>query len=161
MSHFLPCRKTSDVVYIANVFFKKVLRLHGIPKSIVSDRDVKCLSHFWRTLWKKFNTSLKFSTTSHPQTDGQTEVTNRTFSNLIRCIGGHKPKQWDLVLAQAEFAFNHMKNRTTRKLPFEIVYTKLPRLTVDLTNIPSNVVLSYETENMAKRIAKFHQDITA
>lgn len=63
-------------------------------------------------------------------------------------------------LAQAELAYNHMKNRTIGKSSFKIVYTKLPRLTVDLTNIPSNVDLSSEAENMVERIAKLHKDMT-
>lgn len=65
----------------------------------------------------------------------------------------------DLTLAQAEFAFNNMQNRSTGKSPFEIVYTKLPRLTVDLADIPSSVDFSLEAEQMAERITKLHQEV--
>lgn len=108
------------------------------------------MSFFWRSLWKKFGTNLLFSTTSHPQTDGQTEATSWTLGNLIRRLSGNKPKQWDLSLAQVEFAFNHMGNKSWGKSPFEIVYTRLPRLTMDLSNYPSSVNLSSKATTMVE-----------
>lgn len=83
MLHFIACNKTDDTSYIANMFFKEIVFLHGVLNSIVSDRDTKFFIYFWKTLLSKLGTKLLFSTTCHPKTDGQTEVVNRSLSTLL------------------------------------------------------------------------------
>jgi hypothetical protein len=66
MAHFIPCQKTNDATHISNLFFKEVVRLHGLPRSIVSDRDTKFIGNFWRKLWKNLGTNLAFRSAYHP-----------------------------------------------------------------------------------------------
>jgi hypothetical protein len=99
MAHFIPCQKTSDATHIANLFFKEIVRLHGLLRSIVSDRDTKFIGNFWRTLWKKMGTNLMFSSSYHPQTDGQTEVVNRSLGDLLRSLVTEHHSSWDSILS--------------------------------------------------------------
>lgn len=113
---------------------KEIVRLHGLPLSLVSDRDLKFVGIFWKTLRKRLNTTLKFSTSAHPQTDGPTEVVNRSVGSLLRALVAQNPGGWEQELAMAEFAFNASANRSTGQSPFEIVYGVIPKLITDLSS---------------------------
>ncbi|CAM8911119.1 unnamed protein product [Rhodiola kirilowii] len=158
MAHFIPCNKTNDATQIADLFFKEVVRLHGVPRTIVSDRDTKFLSHFWKTLWGKLGTKLLFSTTCHPQTDGQTEVVNRTLSTLLRATVGKNLRNWLSCLPFIEFAYNHAKHSGTKFSPFEIVYGFNPETPIDLISLPQ-AVYSSEGETRADFVKKLHQKV--
>ena len=95
MAHFNPCTNTADAYKVAQLFFKEVVRLYGLPKTIVSERDTKFISYFWKTLWGMSKTKLKFSTSYHPQTDGQTKVVNLSIGNLQHCLVRDHLTTWD------------------------------------------------------------------
>ncbi|GKB89030.1 RNA-directed DNA polymerase, partial [Tanacetum coccineum] len=136
MAHFVPCLKTFDASQVARLYFAEIVKLHGVPKTLTSDRDVKFVSHFWRTLWTRLGSKLQFSSSHHPQSDGQTKVVNRSLGNLLGILIGDNAKQWDLILPQAEFAYNRSVNRTTGKIPFEDVYGRNSITPMDLVPVP-------------------------
>jgi hypothetical protein len=86
MAHSIPCHKIDDARSIVELFFHEIIRLHGVPHRIVSNRDAMFLSHFRRSLWNKLGTKVLYSTTCHPQTDGKTEVVNKTLSTMLRAV---------------------------------------------------------------------------
>ncbi|PKA60564.1 hypothetical protein AXF42_Ash019457 [Apostasia shenzhenica] len=155
MAHFIPCSKTSDASHVASLFFREIIRLHGLPKTMVSDRDTRFVSYFWKTLWKKMGTKLLFSTAYHPQTDGQTEVVNWSLGDLLRCLVGDHTSSWDLVLPTAEFAYNSSINRSTGMSPFMIVTGYEPRKPIDLIELP----VSYRTSEFASSFAQHMHDL--
>jgi len=119
MAHFVACHTINDASYIANLYFKEIVHLHGIPRSMVLDRDTKFLSHFWLTLWRKLGTHLKFSTTCHPQTDGQMKVTNCTLGTLLRVLVKKGIKGWDELLCMPSLPSTEHKVRPQAFSPFK------------------------------------------
>ncbi|MCH82152.1 retrotransposon protein [Trifolium medium] len=125
-SHFVPLKHPYTTRSIAEVFCKEVVRLHGVPLIIVSDRDPVFMSSFWRELFRMQGTQLKMSSAYHPESDGQTEVVNRCLETYLRCFIGDQPKTWASWVHWAEFWFNTNYHTSTEKTPFEIVYGRSP-----------------------------------
>jgi hypothetical protein len=135
LAHFIHCHKTDDASSVAYLFFIEIIHLHGIPNAIVSYHDAKFLSHFWRSLWNKLETKLLFSTTCHPQTDGQIKVVNRTLSTMLRAVLDKNLKRLEDCLTHVEFAYNHATHSSTKMSPFQIVYGYIPRPPIDLFSL--------------------------
>jgi transposase InsO family protein len=93
-AHFIPLSHPYTAASVARAFFNEIVRLHGLPESIVSDQDPVFTGHVWRDLFKLSGVTLKMSTAFHPQTDGQFEVVNKSISMYLRCITGDRPRTW-------------------------------------------------------------------
>ena len=118
MAHYVPYRKDVTVQQYARLFIDHVFKLHGLPEVIISDRNPKFLSKFWAELFAQLGTDLRFSTTFHPQTDGQSEVTNRVMENFLRPYMERTPHTWVQQLPLSEFAANNALSVSTGFSPF-------------------------------------------
>jgi hypothetical protein len=147
MAHFIPCHKSDNASHIADLFFSEIVGLHGVPNTIVLDRDAKFLSHFWRILWLKLGIKLLYSTTCHPQTDGQTEVVNHTLSTILCAILKSNLKLWEECLPHIEFVYNKSVHSTTKVCPFQVAYGYNPHAPIDLLpSPPSNTTCFYASQ---------------
>jgi hypothetical protein len=121
-AHFVPMKHSYKAAIVAQVFVSYIVRLHGIPTSIVSDRDRVFISFFWRTLFWLQGTKLCMSSSYHPQTDGQTEVINCVLEQYLWCFAGDQPRKWIDWIPWAEFSYNTSVHSATKMTPFEAVY---------------------------------------
>lgn len=125
--HFLPLAHPYTAETVAQLFFEQIFCLHRMPRSIVCDQDPTFTSHFWTELFCLHGTRFNFSSAYHPQTDGQTEVVNRTIEMHLRCLSGAKPKDWIRWIPWAEYCYNTSWHSATKMTPFETVYGRSPQ----------------------------------
>lgn len=122
MAHFIATTTNIDAPKLAQLYFDNIVRYHGIPMSIISDRDVRFTSNFWKSLWQLTGTKLKLSTAYHPESDGQTERMNRTLEDIIRSYVNYQQNNWDEKLIAAEIAYNNSKQVSTGFTPYYMNY---------------------------------------
>ncbi|MCH88698.1 hypothetical protein A2U01_0009589, partial [Trifolium medium] len=125
-AHFIALPASFTAASLAPIFITEIYRLHGAPKTIVSDRDRVFVSQFWRALFHHLGTSLAFSSSYHPQSDGQTEVLNRCLETYLRCFVSDEPQLWLRFLALAEFWYNTSFHSAIGMSPFEALYGRKP-----------------------------------
>jgi transposase InsO family protein len=134
MIHCIPTTTTVTAPQLASLFFREIVRLHGVPTSIISDRDPRFTSSFWSELWKRLGTKLAMSTAYHPQTDGQTERANRTIEDILRAYVNNKQDDWDQHLTAVEIAYNNSKQISTGFSPYYLNYGQHPTFPINLLN---------------------------
>jgi hypothetical protein len=129
-AHFLPIKHPFTAHQIAHLLLDSVVKLHGLPKSIVSDRDRIFMSAIWQELFTSLGTKLLHSTSYHPQTDGQTERVNQCLEMFLHCSVHHSPKQWKHWLPLAELWYNSTFHSSIGCSPFRALYGYEPNLGV-------------------------------
>jgi hypothetical protein len=127
-AEYIPFRNDYTAVHLAHVINDQIIRHHGIPKSIISDRDKLFTSNFWTTLMAAIGTKRKLSTAYHPQTDGQTERTNRTMKTYIKIYSNYYQDNWVALLPMAQMAYNNKLSESTGQTPFYANHGRHPNL---------------------------------
>ena len=129
-AHFPPVNVEDSLEKLAQLYVDEIVRLHEVPVSIVLDRDPRFTSRFWPSLQASLGTLLHFSTTFHPQTDGQSERTIQTLEDMLRACVMEFKGSWDTHLALMEFAYNNNYQASIEMTPFEVLYGRKCRTPV-------------------------------
>ncbi|MCO5585889.1 hypothetical protein L7F22_039823 [Adiantum nelumboides] len=122
-AQFIPVKKTIKAHQMATLFISHIFKYHGLPTSIVSHRDPRMTSNFWKGLFENLGTRLNFSSAYHPQTDGQSEIANLAILDLLKSYVTEvdQRSQWEKYLPLVEYAYNNTVHTSTGKAPFEVI----------------------------------------
>jgi hypothetical protein len=161
-AHFIPLKHPYTAPSVARVFVDSIVKLHGMPRTIVSDRDRIFTSKFWKLLFEKLGTKLKYTTAYHPQTDGQSERVNQCLEMFLRCNVQDAPRQWRRLLPLAEFWYNSCYHTSLGGSPFQALYGyepnfgAIPELADNLASPVSGVI-----QERAVQLAILKQNLEA
>ncbi|KAK8694914.1 hypothetical protein V6N13_072458 [Hibiscus sabdariffa] len=140
-AHFIPIRVNMSSDILAELYIREVIRLHGVPVSIICDRDPKFTSRFWKSLQKSLGTRLNLSTAFHPQTDGQSERVIQILEDMLRACVIDFGKNWEISIPLVEFAYNNSYQSSIQMAPFEALYGRRCRTPLCWSELGENKVL--------------------
>jgi hypothetical protein len=158
-AHFLALAHPFSALSVAKLYMKETYRLHGMPSSIISDRDAIFTSKLWQELFKLSGTKLCLSSAYHPQSDGQMERVNQCLEAYLHCFVHSCPRQWYAWLSLAEFWYNTCHHSSLGKSPFEVLYgyspSQLGLVSVDKCSVPDLQQWMQTCQNMLQQV-KLH-----
>ncbi|CAL9017708.1 unnamed protein product [Prunus brigantina] len=161
-AHFLPVRANYTLNKLAKIFIDEIVRLHGVPVTIVSDRDPRFTSRFWAKLNEAFGTQLQFSTAFHPQTDGQSERTIQTLEDMLRACALQFRGDWDEKLPLMEFAYNNSYQASIKMSPYDALYGKQCRTPFYWDEVGENrLEVSEDVERTKKQVEIIRERLKA
>ncbi|KAG8493033.1 hypothetical protein CXB51_010398 [Gossypium anomalum] len=139
-AHFIPVRTDYSLNKLAELYIREIVRLHGIPLSIILDRDPRFTSRFWQKLQDALGTKLNFSTAFHPQTDGQSERIIQILEDMLRCCVLEFQGSWERYLPLVEFAYNNSYQTSLKMAPYEALYGRKCRTPLYWTELKENQI---------------------
>lgn len=167
-AHFIAMKVSYPPEKLADIYVEEIVRLHGVPITIVSDRDPRFTSRFWKQLQQALRTQLTMSTSAHPQTDGQSERTIQTLEDMLRACALEYGGNWDRHLPLAEFAYNNSYHSSIQMAPYEALYGRKCRSPVYWDEVGERKILNgqqlpwieetYEKVRMIRQHMKAAQD---
>jgi hypothetical protein len=122
VAHFIPAKTTYSGPQLAVLYMSRMVYLHGVPKKVVSDRGTQFTLKFWERLHETLDIQLRFSSSYHPQTDGQTKRVNQILEDMLRAYALQYRRSWDKSLSYAEFSYNNSFEESLKMAPFEMLY---------------------------------------
>jgi hypothetical protein len=143
-AHFLPVHTTHRAEKYAEIYIDQIVRLHGIPKTILSDRGALFVVRFWEQLQESLGTQVIRSSAYHPQTDGQTERVNQILEDMLRACVLHYGKNWDKCLSLAEFSYNNSYQSSLKMAPFEALYGRRCRTPLNCSQTREREIFGHD-----------------
>ena len=161
-AHFLPIRLDYSMDHLEDLYVNEIVRLHGIPVSIVSDRDPRFTSRFWKELQTSFGTRLTFSTAFHPQTDGQSERVIQALEDMLRGCVLDFPESWDRYIPLMEFAYNNSYQSSIGMALYEALYGRRYRTPMCWIEMNEHKIIGPElVKDMEEKVQIIQQRLRA